>query len=86
MSDPKRFDDYTEVVDCNDCSHYWDSSCDGVSKGSKTACNSFLATRNVVIPERLNSLEKRIKRLTISTLLVELVVMLHLVSHIVGWF
>ena len=85
MSDLKRFDDYQDAVDCNDCSHYWDSSCDGVSKGSKTACSSFLATRSVVIPERLNSLEKRIKRLTISTILVEVAVILHLVSHLMGW-
>lgn len=60
MSDPKRFDDYSEVVDCNDCSHYWDSSCDGVSKGSTTNCNSFLATRSIVIPQRIKQLEKRV--------------------------
>lgn len=60
VSDLKRFDDYTDVVDCNDCSHYWDSSCDGVSKGSTSGCNSFLAKRSVVIPERLNKLERRL--------------------------
>ena len=56
----KRFEEWEEV-DCNDCSHYWDSSCDGASKGSRIGCNSFLATRSIVIPERLNSLEKRVK-------------------------
>ena len=56
----KRFEDWEEV-DCNDCSHYWDSSCDGASKGSRIGCNSFLATRSIVIPERLNSLEKRVE-------------------------
>lgn len=57
---PKRFEDW-EHVDCNDCSHYWDSSCDGASKGSKVGCNSYLATRSVVIPERLNKLENDVK-------------------------
>ena len=59
MSDLKRFEDW-EQVDCNDCSHYWDSSCDGVSKGSKVGCNSYLATRSVVLPEKLNKLERRV--------------------------
>ena len=56
----KRFEDWEEV-DCNDCSHYWDSSCDGVSKGSRVGCNSYLATRSIVIPHRVNALEKRVK-------------------------
>lgn len=56
----KRFEDWEEV-DCNDCSHYWDSSCDGASKGSKVGCNGYLATRSIVIPERLNKLERRVE-------------------------
>lgn len=82
---PKRFEDW-EQVDCNDCTHYWDSSCDGASKGSRIGCNSFLATRKVVIPERLNALEKRFKWLRICCLLLDIVVLLHLVSHIMGWY
>lgn len=58
----KRFEDWEEV-DCNDCSHYWDSSCDGASKGSRVGCNSFLATRSVVIPEKIKYLERRVGRL-----------------------
>lgn len=73
MSDtPKRFEDWEEV-DCNDCSHYWDSSCDGVSKGSRVGCNSYLATRGVVIPEKINSLEKQVKTLS------------RIVACLVGW-
>ena len=68
MSDLKRFDDYQEVVDCNDCSHYWDSSCDGASKGSTANCNSFSATRSIVIPEKLNKLEERVKWLELCTI------------------
>ena len=58
----KRFEEWEEV-DCNDCSNYWDSSCDGATKGSRIGCNSYLATRSIVIPERLNSLEKRVRYL-----------------------
>ena len=60
MSDLKRFDEWEEV-NCNDCSRYWDSSCDGVSKGSRKGCNSYLATRSVILPEQIKKLEKRIE-------------------------
>lgn len=76
----KRFEEWEEI-DCNDCSHYWDSSCDGASKGSKIGCNSYLATRSIVIPERLNSLEKRVKWLEIWNLIFML--LLALVSVVV---
>jgi hypothetical protein len=69
---PKRFEDW-EKVDCNECSHYWDSSCDGVSKGSKVGCTSYLATRTVVIPRKLNALEKRVKTLN------------RVVAFLIGW-
>ena len=58
----KRFDDYTEV-NCNDCGRYWDNSCDGAPVGSQRVCNSFLATRSIVIPAQIKSLEKRLERL-----------------------
>ena len=73
MNDLKRFDDYTCTVDCNECAHYWDSSCDGASKGSTAVCNSFLATRKVVIPEKINQLEERVKTLS------------RIVACLVGW-
>ena len=58
MSDPKRFEDWEEV-DCNKCGRYWDSSCDGVSKGSEKPCNSYIATRGIVLPEKIKRLETR---------------------------
>lgn len=64
MADGKRFDDWLEV-DCNQCSHYWDNSCDGVRslvKGTRKPCNTFLPTRSVVIPEELNRLKRAFKR------------------------
>lgn len=56
---PKRFEDW-EQVDCNECARYYDSSCDGVSKGSRKPCNSYLATRSVVLPEKIKALENRV--------------------------
>lgn len=64
----KRFEDW-ETVECNECARYYDSSCDGVSKGTKKPCNSYLATRGVVIPARLRALEKRVRWLTVAVLL-----------------
>ena len=63
MSEEKRFQDWNDV-DCNECQHYWDSSCDGASKGSTVACNSYLATRSIVIPAKIQVLEQRVKTLT----------------------
>ena len=65
---PKRFEDWN-VCDCNDCAHYWDDSCDGVKKGATKSCTSFLATRNVAIPAKLNALEKRVKWLRICCII-----------------
>lgn len=86
MTNPKRFDDFTGVDDCNNCAHYWDNSCDGVSEGSTKPCNSFLATRSVVIPSQINDLQRRIKWLSVSCALIELVVIIHLIAHIMGWY
>ena len=60
MSETKRFSDWQEV-DCNECAHYWDSSCDGSCKGSKKPCTSFLATRSVVIPLQIKALREHLR-------------------------
>ena len=67
MSENKRFEDWVKV-DCNECARYWDSSCDG-SQGSQKPCNSFSATRSVVIPAKLNELEKKVESLRTQVLL-----------------
>lgn len=56
----KRFEDWQDV-NCNECEHYWNNTCDGVCKGSQKPCNSFLATRSVVIPAQLNALRTHLK-------------------------
>ena len=69
MSESKRFDEWIPV-DCNQCAKYWDSSCDGVNcptnsdkplQGSTRLCNSFIATRSVVIPAQIKALQKAVK-------------------------
>ena len=84
MGENKRFDDW-EQVDCNDCSHYWDSSCDGASKGSRVGCNSFLATRSIVIPEKVNKLEKRVKSLEWHLITIYGVTIIWTIAYMMGW-
>jgi predicted ABC-type exoprotein transport system permease subunit len=60
----KRFDDWDEVVECNNCAHYWDDTCDGVSKDKTKKCVSYKATRSVVIPQQIKSLDKRLTIVT----------------------
>ena len=80
---PKRFEDWTQV-DCNECARYWDSSCDG-SQGSQRPCNSFLATRSVVIPGQLKALEKRINHLRISCIISDISVLLFMIAYLMRW-
>ena len=87
MENKRIFEDF-QCVDCNECARYWDSSCDGVKNtpnGSQKPCNSFLATRSVVIPAQIEALTERLKWLRVSVTLIEIVVVLHLVGHIFGW-
>ena len=80
----KRFEDW-EKVDCNECARYWDSSCDGICKGSEKPCNSFLATRSVVIPARIKELEKWNKWLTFGVVSLDVLFILHIVFQVMGW-
>lgn len=79
----KRFEDWPKV-DCNECESYWDSSCDGVPKGLERPCNSFKATREVVIPAKLKSLENSFKWLRISLILTNIALVIHLLTVVVG--
>lgn len=62
-----------EEVDCNECSHYWDSSCDGARIGSKAPrrlCTTFLATRNVLIPLQIKKLQRDVKWVSWASILI----------------
>lgn len=82
----KVFGDWVEV-DCNECARYWDSSCDAtktLAKGSKTPCNSFLATRSVVIPQKLKRLEKALKRQRIALVVLGVLEIIHILVYVLG--
>lgn len=67
----KRFSEW-EDCDCNQCEHYWDSSCDGVAKNNRKPCNQFVATRSVVIPMQIESLQRKIKWMAFAGILIAL--------------
>jgi hypothetical protein len=78
----KRFEDW-DTVECSECARYWDSSCDGVT-GSQKPCNSFLATRSILIPEKLKRLEKSVKWLTTGLAFTDGVLIVYLLIHLLG--
>ena len=84
MTDKSIFDNWNDVVNCNDCAKYWDDSCDGVSKGSKRLCNSFVATRTIVIPEKLKALDKRLKYFGAATITLALLNLILWAVYIYG--
>ena len=67
MSENKKkvFEDWEEV-NCNECARYWDSSCDGVPVKKRKMCNSYLAKRDVVIPQQIKKLQKDVAWLYIA--------------------
>jgi len=75
----KRFQDWTEV-DCNQCARYWDSSCDAV-QGTGKPCNSYIATRNIVIPAKIERLTTVSKLLLWNTLFLDVI----LIFQLIGW-
>lgn len=54
------FDEW-EHVDCNDCTHYWNDSCDGASNGENKPCNSFLATKRIDLHLQVKSIREQIQ-------------------------
>lgn len=83
MSEQKRFENWEEVS-CNECGRYWEDSCDGVKKGSRKPCNSFIASRKVSIPGQIKELQDDVKRLRWSLILADIVILLHLVTYLIG--
>ena len=83
--EPKRFSEWVEV-DCNECQRYWDNSCDGCKdalKGSKTPCNSFLATRQVKIPQEIERLKKGYNGLKTAFVILSVIVVLMLILEVI---
>lgn len=58
MSSQKRFEDWEEV-DCDNCELYYINQCDGVQNDSKKPCKTFVAVRNIKIPQQIKKLRRR---------------------------
>ena len=81
-SEQKIFDDFQQV-DCNDCSHYWDDSCEGVKKGSEKRCTAFKAVKRVDLPVQIKRLRSTVKGLVWAVTCLGVAMLIHIVS---GWF
>jgi hypothetical protein len=88
---PSRFDEWDEIVDCNDCQHYYDNTCDGVSKGSTRLCKQFKAVRGINMPEEIKSLQNGLKSLVESDrrvwaaqIIVDIGLVIHLIVELIG--
>ena len=82
MSDkPKVFDDFY-MVDCNECENYWTNACDAVPKGANRSCNSFKATRSIVIPKKIERLESALKSLSFGVICLGVALVIHILFDI----
>lgn len=80
--DRKIFDDYH--VDCNDCQHYWNDTCDAPPDNVERSCTAFIATRRTNIPLQIKTLQigsQRIKKALVIQLVFDVVILL---SFLIG--
>ena len=77
QNEPKRFDE--TYVECTECSHYWNDSCDGVPKDKVRPCTSYKATKKVDFIEKLNHLEAEIKSTNLTVFILTLTLLLKLI-------
>lgn len=80
MENKKIFDSWKEV-DCENCERWWVNQCDGVktsSEGSRRACNSYLATRRVVLPSQIKTIQRDVKLLTGALVILTVIVLFNL--------
>ena len=84
MENKRVFDDFPKV-DCNECERWWMNQCDGADKGTTMRCNSFLATRSVIIPAKIERLTVTVKMLVWAVCALSASVILHHLSILFGW-
>ena len=80
MESKKKIFDETHV-DCNDCTHYWDDTCDGTSKVKP--CTAFHACKSSDLPKRIEYLESHVKGLYRINFVMTVLFIIHLISHII---
>lgn len=69
----KRFEEWKRV-ECEDCDHWWNDSCDGVTEGVERRCTAFKATRRVVLPAKIEAVEKALEGLKRDLLILAILV------------
>lgn len=75
----KIFDEWNELVDCNECQKYWLDQCDGVPIDDARRCNSYVAVRSSEIPKVIDELQ-------FQTKIHELLILLLAVSFLIHFF
>jgi hypothetical protein len=60
MEDMRIFEEVE--VECNDCEAYWLNQCDGANHHA-TKCVSYIATKRVDIPVKIQTLERKVNSL-----------------------
>lgn len=75
----QRFDEEWYSTPCQDCTHWWDSSCDGALQAPTSDCKSFSPTRSVTIPLEI----KRLKMLVYSLITVDIITVAIMVAMVV---
>lgn len=79
-SKPPVFSEW-EDCDCNQCEHYWDSSCDAVEKNKRKLCSQFSATRSVVIPEQIKDLYRQLKFVMWGEMVITALIIIHVIGE-----
>ena len=71
-----------EEVDCNECAKYWDDSCDGRDKPK--ICNSYVATRSIVIPAKIKKLEDDTYNCKVHLTIIYILFLVHILFTLIG--
>ena len=82
MDEKTKFDDWSDIKDCNQCEPYWNNQCDGAVVGSEKPCKAFVAVRRVSIPAEIKAIRSEIKRLYVSLLLLAITVLIHYIVEL----
>lgn len=74
----KIFDEWNEIVDCNECEKYWLNQCDGVPIDDAKRCNSYVAIRSGDILKRMDKLELSSDVNFLVTVLLAVILFVHI--------
>ena len=70
-----------EYVDCNNCEHYHNNTCDAVPVGSERTCTAFKATRKEDIPQQIKSLTNDLREIKMGVVLIYILFILNCIAN-----